>query len=54
KCEDFEKSSKTLLDKEIFQKWTTRVRSMLIEDEDFFKTKNKIIDLEPIWNLADF
>ena len=54
KCEDFEKSCKTLLDKEIFQKWTTKVRSMLIEDEAFFKTKDKVIDLEPIWNLADY
>jgi L-rhamnose mutarotase len=53
KCEDFKKSSKTLLDREIFQKWTTSVQSMLMEDEVFFKTKDKIIDLEPIWNLAD-
>ena len=28
KCEDFTKSSKTLLEKEIFLKWTTRVRSL--------------------------
>ena len=54
KCEDFQKSSKTLIEKEIFQKWTTRVRSMLVEDEAFFKTKDKIIDLKPIWNLADY
>jgi L-rhamnose mutarotase len=54
KCEDFKKSCKILLDKEIFQKWTTKVRSMLMEDEPFFKTKDKIIDLEPVWNLADF
>ena len=54
KCEDFKKSCETLLEKEIFQKWTTKVQSMLIEDEGFFKTRDKIIDLKPIWNLADF
>ena len=36
KCEDFEKSRKNLQDKEIFQKWTTLVQNMLIEDENFF------------------
>jgi L-rhamnose mutarotase len=54
KCDDFGKSRKNLQDKEIFQKWTTLVQNMLIEDEIFFKVKDRIIDLKPIWNLADF
>ena len=54
KCEDFEKSRNSLLEKPVFQKWTAKVQSMLMEDEDFFKTREKIIDLKPMWNLADF
>jgi L-rhamnose mutarotase len=54
KCVDFEKSKKSLLEKEIFQKWTKEVQSMLMEDEVFFKTRDKIIDLEPFWKLNDF
>jgi L-rhamnose mutarotase len=54
KCEDFDRSRKSLFQKPVFQRWTTKVQSMLMEDERFFHTKEKIIDLKPIWNLDDF
>jgi hypothetical protein len=54
KCDDYKKSRKSLLSKVVFRKWTIRVQSMLMEDEAFFKTKDKLIDLKPIWNLTDF
>ena len=54
KCENFEKSRKYLLGNGIFQKWTEKVQRMLMEDEDLFNSKEKIIDLKPLWNLKDF
>jgi L-rhamnose mutarotase len=54
KCENFEKSRKCLLGNGIFQKWTEKVQRMLMEDEDLFNSKEKIIDLKPLWNLKDF
>ena len=38
----------------VFQKWTTRVRAMLVSDEALFGTRDPLVDLYPIWNLADF
>ncbi len=54
KCESFKKSRNSLLEKAVFQRWTTRVQAMLMEDERFFHTKDKIVDLTPVWNLDDF
>jgi L-rhamnose mutarotase len=53
KCENFEKSREALVQKEVFQRWTAKVQSMLMEDESLFQSKQKIIDLYPIWNLSD-
>lgn len=54
KCENFEKSRKRLLENGIFQQWTEKVQRMLMEDEDLFNSREKIIDLKPLWNLKDF
>ena len=44
KCEDFQASVRQLAATSIYQKWTTEVRGMLVE--------NKLIDLSPIWDLS--
>ena len=44
KCEDFQASVRQLAATSIYQKWTTEVRCMLVE--------NKLIDLSPIWDLS--
>ena len=54
KCENFENSSAKLSSTEIFKKWTTKVRSMLINDEAFFHTKDVLVDLKPVWRLDSF
>ncbi len=54
KSEDFAESARKLQASPVFQRWTARVRSLLEEDEALFGTKEKVIDLRPIWNLGDF
>jgi len=54
KCENFENSSSKLASMEIFKKWTSKVRSMLITDVEFFHTEDVLLDLKPIWRLDDF
>jgi L-rhamnose mutarotase len=54
KCESFTESVKRLLSTEVFQRWTGIVRGMLVQDEELFQSKETVIDLVPIWNLADF
>ena len=54
KCENFENSSSKLSSMEIFKIWTSKVRSMLITDVEFFHTEDVLIDLKPIWRLDDF
>ncbi|MCL4386528.1 MAG: L-rhamnose mutarotase [Cyanobacteria bacterium] len=54
KCENFKNSSSKLSSMEIFKKWTAKVRMMLINDEDFFHTKDVLIDIEPVWRLDKF
>lgn len=44
KCEDFRDSVRRLASTPVYKRWTTLVRSMLIED--------KIVDLSPIWDLS--
>ena len=46
KCEDFTVAVKKLAATSVFQRWTRQVRAMLVED--------RLIDLHPVWNLADF
>ncbi|MHB8280188.1 MAG: L-rhamnose mutarotase [Candidatus Humimicrobiaceae bacterium] len=54
KCENFKNSSSKLSSMEIFKKWTTKVRAMLINDETFFHTKDVLLDLKPVWRLDNF
>lgn len=54
KCENFKNSSSKLASMEIFKKWTSKVRSMLITDVEFFHTEDVLLDLKPIWRLDDF
>ena len=54
KCRDFKQSVERLLASPVFQKWTTRVRAMLVPDEALFGTREPLVDLYPVWNLADF
>ena len=54
KCENFENSSSKLVSMEIFKIWTSKVRSMLITDVEFFHTEDVLLDLKPIWRLDDF
>ena len=52
KCESFEESVRKLTATAVYQRWTTEVRSMLIEDRELFKSGDKIVDLSPIWDLS--
>ncbi|MBN1838206.1 MAG: L-rhamnose mutarotase [Spirochaetales bacterium] len=52
KCEDFRESVRRLTATAVYQRWTTKVRSMLIEDPELFKSNEKIVDLSPIWDLS--
>jgi L-rhamnose mutarotase len=54
KCQDFRQSADRLLATAVFQKWTARVRAMLVSDEALFGTRDPLLDLYPIWNLSDF
>ena len=54
KCRDFKQSVNRLLQSTVFQKWTARVRAMLVPDEALFGTSEPLVDLYPIWNLADW
>jgi L-rhamnose mutarotase len=54
KCENFEDSSAKLASMEIFKNWTSKVRSMLITDVEFFHTEDVLLDLKPIWRLDEF
>ncbi|MHB1346072.1 MAG: L-rhamnose mutarotase [Candidatus Humimicrobiaceae bacterium] len=54
KCENFKESISKLGSLEIFKQWTSKVRSMLITDIDFFHTEDVLLDLKPIWRLDDF
>jgi L-rhamnose mutarotase len=54
KCENFKNSSSKLSSMEIFKKWTTEVRKMLVDDEEFFHTKDVLLDLKPVWRLDQF
>ena len=54
KCEDFRQSCERLLAAQVFQKWTTRVRAMLVPDEALFGTADPLVDLHPVWKLSDF
>lgn len=54
KCQDFKQSAARLLESPVFQKWTARVRAMLVPDEALFGTREPLLDLYPVWNLADF
>jgi len=52
KCEDFEDSVRRLSATPVYQRWTREVRAMLVEDRELFATSEKIVDLEPIWDLS--
>jgi L-rhamnose mutarotase len=54
KCRDFRRSVERLLATAVFQKWTARVRAMLVPDEALFGTREPLLDLHPIWSLSDF
>ena len=54
KCENFENARSKLAVTDIFKKWTSLVRKMLAEDENFFHTKDVLLDLKPIWRLDNF
>ena len=54
KCRDFKQSVQRLLASPVFQEWTARVRAMLVPDEALFGTREPLVDLYPIWNLADW
>ena len=54
KCENVADSAKRLLATAVYQRWTTKVRSMLVPDEALFTTKDILLDLKPIWNLSEF
>jgi len=54
KCESFAASAERLAATPVFQKWTTKVRAMLMSDRPLFGTDAVLLDLYPIWNLADF
>jgi len=53
KCRDFRQSVDRLLATAVFQRWTVRVRAMLVPDETLFGAPEPLVDLFPIWNLAD-
>ena len=52
KCADFDDSVRRLAATPVYQRWTTEVRDMLVEDRQLFATSEKIVDLEPIWDLS--
>lgn len=54
KCESFKRSVERLQATEVYQRWTTRVRAMLVSDRQLFGTDAVLVDLLPIWNLSDF
>ncbi len=54
KCRDFRESVNRLLSTQVFQRWTARVRGMLVPDEALFGTRDPLVDLHPIWSLSDF
>jgi L-rhamnose mutarotase len=54
KCENFENSRQKLAATDIFKKWTSLVRDMLVGDEAFFHTKDILLDLKPVWRLDSF
>ena len=54
KTENYTASSKALAEKEVFRRWTSLVRNMLIEDKQLFGTEEKVLPLDPIWRLSDF
>ena len=54
KCESFKGSVERLLATAVYQRWTRKVREMLVSDRELFGTDAVLVDLLPIWNLADF
>lgn len=54
KCKSFKDSVERLLATGVYQEWTRRVRAMLVSDRQLFGTDALLVDLLPIWNLADF
>ena len=54
KCENFKNASSKLAATDIFKRWDTKVRPMLIRDESFFHIKDVLLDLKPIWRLDNF
>ena len=54
KCKNFNDSCSKLAETEVFKKWDTKVRSMLINDESFFHIKDVLLDLKPVWRLDNF
>jgi len=54
KCESYKDSKAKLNETDIFKKWTTKVRKMLIKKPVLFNSDDVLIDLKPIWNLNDF
>lgn len=54
KCESFKGSVERLLTTEVYQRWTRKVRAMLVSDRQLFGTDDVLVDLLPIWNLGDF
>jgi L-rhamnose mutarotase len=52
KCENFRQSVGRLTSTAVYQRWTTEVRGMLVEDRQLFGTDEKIVDLSPIWDLS--
>ncbi len=53
KCESFKASVERLLATEVYRRWTTRVRGMLVSDRRLFGTDEILVDLFPIWSLSD-
>ena len=54
KSEDYRASSAQLAATDVFQRWTTLVRGLLIEDRELFGSAEKVVPLDPIWRLSDF
>ena len=54
KCESFAGSVERLLATAVYQRWTRKVRGMLVSDRELLGSDAVLVDLLPIWNLADF
>jgi len=54
KCENFEKSKSKLAQTDIYKKWTSLVRKMLLKHPAFFESDDLLLDLEPVWRLDCF